>query len=76
MWNYMNFGVNGQIAVAKSESSLGPFVVVNPVLNITRGSSGKLCNRHYKNPPNLYHYLFYDQSFLINIFSRARIKSE
>ncbi len=37
----MNFGVNGQIAVAKSESPLGPFVVVNTVLNVARGASGK-----------------------------------
>jgi hypothetical protein len=37
----MNFGVAGQIAVAISETPLGPFVVVNPALNITRGSSGK-----------------------------------
>ena len=42
MWNYMNFGVAGQIAVAVSETPLGPFTVVNPVLNITRGSSGTL----------------------------------
>ncbi len=41
MWNYMNFGVNGQIAVAISQTPIGPFTVVNPVLNITRGSSGK-----------------------------------
>ena len=39
----MNFGVAGQIAVAISETPLGPFVVVNPALNITRGSSGKSC---------------------------------
>jgi hypothetical protein len=44
MWNYMNFGVAGQIAVAISETPLGPFVVVNPALNITRGSSGKFCD--------------------------------
>ena len=37
----MNFGVNGQIAVAISETPLGPFVVVNTALNVTRGSSGK-----------------------------------
>jgi hypothetical protein len=43
MWNYMNFGQAGQIAVAISETPLGPFVVVNPALNITRGSSGKSC---------------------------------
>jgi hypothetical protein len=40
----MNFGVSGQIAVAISETPLGPFVVVNPALNITRGSSGKSCD--------------------------------
>ncbi|CAF1097557.1 unnamed protein product [Adineta steineri] len=40
MWNYMNFGVSGQIAVAISETPIGPFVVVNTALNITRGSSG------------------------------------
>ncbi len=44
MWNYMNFGVAGQIAVATSETPLGPFVVVNTALNITRGSSGKFCS--------------------------------
>ena len=41
MWNYMNFGVSGQIAVAISETPIGPFVVVNPALNVTRGSSGQ-----------------------------------
>ena len=41
MWNYMNFGVAGQIAVATAKTPLGPFVVVNPALNIKRGSSGK-----------------------------------
>jgi hypothetical protein len=40
MWNYANFGANSQIAVAKSESPLGPFVVVNPALNVARGASG------------------------------------
>ncbi len=48
MWNYMNFGVAGQIAVAVSETPLGPFTIVNPVLNITRGSSGTFfdCGKH------------------------------
>ena len=48
----MNFGVNGQIAVAISKTPLGPFVVVNTALNITRGSSGKpfnvYVNKHYR----------------------------
>jgi hypothetical protein len=43
MWEHTNFGVNGQLVVAASASPLGPFVVVNPVLNVTYGSSGKVC---------------------------------